>query len=302
MIISDILTIKKVTDKINLECDSCHNIFTREKRRLIRTRIARNGLDLCRACSNLKKYRNNEDLNRVIVTCDICGNNFTRTPYHIKKNKQRHNDKIICITCANIEASKHRPQCQKAYWDNPEIKKLHGNRVKNSEKYKQSRKLLDIKGEKNGMFGKTHSIEAIQKMIKKRTGKKQSQKTIEKRQLTCKIKRENKLKSLDYFNINIALKGYIHYEIHWYKRIYERDKWKCVKCGSNDKIDAHHIKSFNSIIKELTNGMYFEKIIDKYNYLITCPEILDEKLENGITLCRSCHKKEHGHKWGSHNI
>ena len=53
------------------------------------------------------------------------------------------------------------------------------------------------------------------------------------------------------------------------KQVYERDKYKCIKCGSKEKINAHHI---------LSQKYYPEKRYD---------------IDNGITLCEECHIKIH---------
>lgn len=55
---------------------------------------------------------------------------------------------------------------------------------------------------------------------------------------------------------------------NWRKSIIDRDK-KCVKCGSTENLVAHHIKSYK-VHEELR---------------------LD--VNNGITLCMCCHRKEH---------
>lgn len=54
----------------------------------------------------------------------------------------------------------------------------------------------------------------------------------------------------------------------WREIVLKRDK-KCVKCGSTEKLQAHHIKPFALFPLE--------------RYEIT----------NGITLCERCHKAEH---------
>ena len=231
------------------------------------------------------------------VKCDVCGETYSRTLKGIRGNRKIHNVDV-CRKCANIAASKNRPQCQKIFWTD-EVKQLHGNKVSNSIKHKEACKNNNLRGEKNGMFGKPHSIEAIQQMIKKRTGKKQSQQTIDKRINTFKLKRIEKLKIHGILNVNREIRYYIHTEIHWYKRIFEKDGWACVKCGSKQQIDAHHKKTLNSLIKEAIKDKHFETNLDKYNFLITCPEILDNNLTNGETLCRKCHRDVHN--WGSHN-
>jgi predicted HNH restriction endonuclease len=79
----------------------------------------------------------------------------------------------------------------------------------------------------------------------------------------------------------------------------ERDGWNCTKCSSIERLDAHHIKPISIIIKELTEGISFERDLDKYNFLKDNEFILDTDLKNGICLCRKCHKEVHKN-WGSH--
>lgn len=99
-----------------------------------------------------------------------------------------------------------------------------------------------------------------------------------------------------------CIKWHLHSNVNWYRRVYERDGFKCVKCGGNKpKLDAHHIFPLSQLVKKLTEGKSFVSDKEKYDWLIQQPEILDLELTNGITLCRVCHKKEHKN-WGSHNI
>lgn len=56
---------------------------------------------------------------------------------------------------------------------------------------------------------------------------------------------------------------------NWRKAIFERDNFKCQKCGSKEKINAHHIFAWK---------YYPEKRYD---------------IDNGITLCENCHIKLH---------
>lgn len=55
----------------------------------------------------------------------------------------------------------------------------------------------------------------------------------------------------------------------WKKSVLKRDNYTCKKCGNKNDLVVHHIKSFASD-KEL-----------RFN------------INNGVTLCQSCHKEEH---------
>lgn len=64
--------------------------------------------------------------------------------------------------------------------------------------------------------------------------------------------------------------------IHWRKEVYRRDNYTCQKCGYKGKLlQAHHIKPFAD---------YPESRLD---------------INNGITVCISCHEKIHGKKISS---
>jgi hypothetical protein len=53
----------------------------------------------------------------------------------------------------------------------------------------------------------------------------------------------------------------------WRMAVFTRDKFCCQECGNKENLEAHHLKPF-SVAPEL---MYV--------------------VENGLTLCRECHKK-----------
>lgn len=55
----------------------------------------------------------------------------------------------------------------------------------------------------------------------------------------------------------------------WRKAVYKKDNYKCVKCGSKKKLNAHHIKSWKDY------------------------PALRYEVENGITLCEECHIQYH---------
>ncbi len=55
----------------------------------------------------------------------------------------------------------------------------------------------------------------------------------------------------------------------WIKLVYERDEYECKKCGSKERLHAHHIKTWEE-----------------------APDLRVD-IDNGITLCQSCHQKHH---------
>ena len=65
---------------------------------------------------------------------------------------------------------------------------------------------------------------------------------------------------------NKKIRSSIEYRL-WREAVFARDNWTCQECGEKGcYLEAHHIKRF-----------------------VDCPE-LRTSIENGITLCRECHK------------
>jgi 5-methylcytosine-specific restriction endonuclease McrA len=61
--------------------------------------------------------------------------------------------------------------------------------------------------------------------------------------------------------------------IEWQKKCMERDNFRCIICGENRKtyLTVHHLYS---------KDIYFDKIFD---------------VDNGVTICKKCHRKFHNH-------
>ena len=216
--------------------------------------------------SDLKPYTKK----KVEIKCDKCGKEYTTLFKNARKNFDK-NGMHICKGCSDQN------------WD--EAKRAeHGEKVKNSDSYCDARKNIDQSGSQNGMYGKKHTQTARDKMSQSRIGKVGPKATAWKGGTQSVTRR---------------VKSIIHTRFGWYAKVYKRDKWTCQKCGSKKKIDAHHLRSIVSLIEELTRDRTFADDEEKAEWLVHQPEIKDETLTNGITLCRGCHISEH-RKWGSH--
>jgi 5-methylcytosine-specific restriction endonuclease McrA len=78
----------------------------------------------------------------------------------------------------------------------------------------------------------------------------------------------------------------------WRLKVFERDRFTCQKCGAKGvELNAHHIKQFIQIIKELEQQY---PLLDLYDIAMMSKELWD--INNGITLCKKCHKKVHNEK------
>jgi 5-methylcytosine-specific restriction endonuclease McrA len=76
--------------------------------------------------------------------------------------------------------------------------------------------------------------------------------------------------------------------VDWRHAVFERDSYTCKVCGKhNCELNAHHVIPFVMLVGELRNKNKNEIILQAKQY---------EKLwdvDNGITLCLSCHYKTH---------
>jgi hypothetical protein len=177
--------------------------------------------------------------------------------------------------------------------------------LKQSEETKQKRsKALKGKfiGEQHRMFGKHHSEETKEKISLNNKGKhNHSKETLEKIRINrsnIPVKEETKKKISD--NLKGRFMGEqsngwkggvspLHKQIRglwqmkeWTKLVFERDNYTDVITGIKSKnLNAHHIKSFEIIIKENN--------IKSVEEAINCKELWD--INNGMTLDRDNHMK-----------
>jgi hypothetical protein len=72
----------------------------------------------------------------------------------------------------------------------------------------------------------------------------------------------------------------------WIDAVKERDGFKCVRCGSTEKLESHHKIPLANLIEQF--GI---KTLDQARRERRLWEI-----ENGETLCEACHYAEHGRR------
>ena len=220
-----------------------------------------------------------KDVDILNIECDNCKIIFNRSVKNVKVSRKKWN-KDVCKVCSLKLSVYKKPQCSKAFWENLDKKIKHSNSIKESIKYNTG--ILNRKkifGDKNPMYGKKHKSETIEKMSKVRRGKIGENATAWK---GGKNSVSRRIKTYQYRN-------------GWYNIIYIRDKYKCVKCFSNKNIEIHHITPIKNIV-----DLYRSHFIDDdslYRHIISLNIINDTN--NGVALCRDCHKKEHKN-FGSH--
>lgn len=89
------------------------------------------------------------------------------------------------------------------------------------------------------------------------------------------IKRKNNVIEIIPFWLDKHDRNSTRYRL-WRASVFKRDGYKCRKCGTKKDIQAHHIITWRDS-KNKTELRY--------------------DVKNGMTLCKSCHLKEHGGKW-----
>ncbi len=95
--------------------------------------------------------------------------------------------------------------------------------------------------------------------------------------MECKKEKEGQLRS--YLKLRKEIESTEKYA-NWKRIVFENGKNKCVVCGTTENLEAHHIKSFHSILTE-------NKITTLELALFNCPVLWNP--DNGAVICKLHH-------------
>lgn len=219
----------------------------------------------------------------MMFICNRCEVPVKRTIKNIKVSYKKW-DENLCKSCTYELSAIRKPQCSKTYWTTDKKKNL-SEKIKASSTYIKGIKNRNISKEKNGMYKKKHTLETRNKMSKSRIGKIGPNATAWKGGKNSITKRVKRILQTRYF---------------WFSNVIKRENSICQKCG-NKATDAHHIIPIITIIKDIeANTPNYNKFTDdeKVEFILKNDSIIDKDLQNGMALCRTCHKLVH-RNWGS---
>jgi hypothetical protein len=160
-------------------------------------------------------------------------------------------------------------------------------------------KLGKMVGEKNGMYGKSHSEETKSILREKNLKLRHTEET--KLTISKKVSGENNpmfgaigslnpmfgkrgkehpaWKENKITDLYTQIRGLPEY-IQWRLSVFKRDGFTCKDCGNNKPLEAEHKFPFALLILENKIGTIEQAIL--------CEKLWDTN--NGITLCKNCHK------------
>jgi hypothetical protein len=207
---------------------------------------------------------------RTTLRCNICGRLIKKDNSHQCPKKDWNKEFLIslkskteqCNVCGRLKSKTNKHTCSKDPWNKGKI----GLQVSHNK-------------------GKKLSIETKQKISE--TRKERYKKGV---MPDISGKRNPMYGKIPWNKKNGLLRNQIRHlceYVNWRTLVFNRDKFTCQECfkkGSSDLV-AHHIKTFFNILKD--------NKIDSLDKARSCGELWN--IDNGITLCYTCHMNFHFH-------
>lgn len=79
--------------------------------------------------------------------------------------------------------------------------------------------------------------------------------------------------------------------VAWTRPILMRDGFRCVLCGSNKKLEVHHLsETFKDILQKFLNGALIKDISEEEFNSLSDSVVEYHKMVEGITVCIDCHR------------
>lgn len=251
---------------------------------------------------------------KVKVNCDYCGIPFFTKRYKVKEgrgnyhnkecaDKVRRGKKLTEETKQKISlALKGKPGSRLGSKLTEEHKKKL-SKVNKGRIFTEDHKnkiSLGKKGKSNGLLGHKFSQETRLKMSLASKGKIVSEET--KRKLSeinlGKYKGEN---SPNWRGGITPLKHKVRTSFEykqWRQKVFLRDDFTCQECKQRGgKLHSHHKKEFSKLIQEAKDCL---PLFDLYTACMQYSPLWD--INNGVTLCKECHKKTKSYLKGIKNV
>lgn len=70
-----------------------------------------------------------------------------------------------------------------------------------------------------------------------------------------------------------------------------RDNFTCQECGSKSNLEVHHLTPFDKVLAKVLNGRKLSEISYEDFEIVSDEVIYEHAFVEGITVCKSCHKK-----------
>lgn len=248
---------------VKVVCDTCNKEFDKLPNKVSNKNFC------CKKCLDEYNLSNKTELN-----CLHCNNTFLEDNSYIKTQQERNQPILFCSKdCRVNHQRKDMIQVKCSYCDNKYLKSKNDIGKLN---------FCDIVC-KNNYHKENNNSEVICKNCNNKFTVNNYKANIQNRQFCnwdCKTEYYGVVYD-NYKKISHYLRTLPQYE-KWRKEVLNKSENKCIECGSEENLQAHHINSLFNISKLYDFNKEIIKDSDEFN-----------DIDNGKCLCQKCHNKIH---------